>query len=92
MNIVITLNSELEILLHAKATQRGQDINTFASELLAHVLAQEEQSYQVLEKSSSRTRVEMFKDLFDDEASLPLHLDLDNDRQKWEYLKEKYDL
>ncbi|MBP0031415.1 hypothetical protein [Roseofilum sp. Guam] len=91
MDIVITLNSELETLLRAKATQRGQDINTVASELLAHVLAGEEQSSPVQEKSS-RTKVQIFKDLFDDETSVPINLDLDSDRAKWEYLQEKHDL
>ncbi|MGK7877815.1 MAG: hypothetical protein AB4426_32280 [Xenococcaceae cyanobacterium] len=43
MTIVITLNSELETLLRARAAQRGQDVNLVASELLASVLVWEEQ-------------------------------------------------
>jgi predicted transcriptional regulator len=43
MAIVITLNSELETLLRAKAAQLGQDVNFVASELLASVLVWEEQ-------------------------------------------------
>jgi predicted transcriptional regulator len=42
MAIVITLDSELETLLRARAAQRGQDINIVASELLASVLVWEE--------------------------------------------------
>ena len=42
MAIVITLNSELETLLRARAAQQGQDVNFVASELLARVLVWEE--------------------------------------------------
>ena len=45
MAIVITLDSELEQLLQEKAAQHGQDINAMASELLARVLAWEEQDF-----------------------------------------------
>ena len=41
MSIVITLNTELEELLRAKAEQEGQDIDAFASELLANALTWE---------------------------------------------------
>ena len=41
--IVITLSPELEALLRHRAAQRGQDLNSVASELLASVLAWEAQ-------------------------------------------------
>ena len=40
MAIVVTLSPELEALLRDRATQRGQDVNVVASELLASVLEQ----------------------------------------------------
>jgi predicted transcriptional regulator len=43
MTIVVTLSPELEALLQDKAVQRGQDVNVFASELLASVLEWEGQ-------------------------------------------------
>ena len=46
MAIVVTLSPELEALLHSRAAQRGQDVSFVASELLAHVLAWEEQDLQ----------------------------------------------
>jgi len=38
MSIVVTLNPELEALLHSRAAQQGQDINFVATELLASIL------------------------------------------------------
>jgi predicted transcriptional regulator len=46
MAIVVTLSPELEALLRNRAAQRGQDVSFVASELLAHVLAWEEQDLQ----------------------------------------------
>ena len=43
MAIVVTLSPELEALLRDRATQRGQDVNVVASELLASVLELEDQ-------------------------------------------------
>jgi predicted transcriptional regulator len=43
MAIVVTLNPELEALLHDRATRQGQDVSLVASELLARILAWEEQ-------------------------------------------------
>ena len=51
MAIVITLNSELETLLRARAAQLGQDVNCVASELLASVLAWEEEDSEETIKS-----------------------------------------
>jgi predicted transcriptional regulator len=51
MTIVVTLSPELEALLRSKAAQRGQDINFVASELLANVLAWEEQDSEEAIKS-----------------------------------------
>jgi len=42
MSIVVTLNPELEALLHSRAAQQGQDINFVATELLASILNWEE--------------------------------------------------
>jgi len=41
MTIVVNLSPKLESLLRDKATQKGQDINLVASELLASILEQE---------------------------------------------------
>jgi predicted transcriptional regulator len=38
MSIVITLSPELEVLLHDRAAQRGQDVDLVVSELLTSVL------------------------------------------------------
>jgi predicted transcriptional regulator len=46
MAIIVTLSPELEALLHNRAAQSGQDVSFVASELLAHVLAWEEQDLQ----------------------------------------------
>ena len=46
MAIVVTLSPELEALLRDRATQRGQDVNVVASELLASVLELEDQDAQ----------------------------------------------
>ena len=43
MSIVVTLSPELEALLRDKAARQGQDINLFASALLASVLGWEVQ-------------------------------------------------
>ncbi len=43
MTIVLTLSPELEALLHDKAAQQGQDVNSVASELLASALGWERQ-------------------------------------------------
>ncbi|MGP1382192.1 MAG: hypothetical protein ACTS2F_01465 [Thainema sp.] len=43
MAIVITLSPELEALLLDKAAQRGEDVNSVASELLASALEWETQ-------------------------------------------------
>ena len=43
MAIVVTLSPELEALLRDRATQRGQDVNVVASELLSSVLELEDQ-------------------------------------------------
>jgi predicted transcriptional regulator len=43
MSIVVTLSPELEALLYDKAARQGQDISLIVSELLASVLAWEEQ-------------------------------------------------
>ena len=43
MAIVVTLSPELEALLHDRAVRQGQDISLVASELLASILAWEEQ-------------------------------------------------
>jgi len=42
MSIVVTLNPELEALLHSRAAQQGQDVNFVATELLASILNWEE--------------------------------------------------
>ena len=46
MTIFVTLSPELELLLYKRATQYGQDVSFFASELLANALAWEEQDSQ----------------------------------------------
>jgi hypothetical protein len=46
MTIFVTLSPELELLLYKRATQSGQDVSFFASELLANALAWEEQDSQ----------------------------------------------
>jgi hypothetical protein len=46
MTIVVTLRPELEALLRDKATQQGQDIGFFASELLASILESEAQDVE----------------------------------------------
>jgi hypothetical protein len=46
MTIFVTLSPELELLLCKRATQSGQDVSFFASELLANALAWEEQDSQ----------------------------------------------
>jgi len=43
MAIVVTLSPELETLLCDRAARQGQDVSLMASELLASVLAWEEQ-------------------------------------------------
>lgn len=43
MAIVVTLSPELEALLCDRAARQGQDVSLMASELLASVLAWEEQ-------------------------------------------------
>ncbi len=43
MAIVVTLSPELEALLRDRAAQRGQDVNSVASELLASALEWEQQ-------------------------------------------------
>jgi predicted transcriptional regulator len=43
MVIVVTLSPELEALLRDRASQQGQDVSFVASELLASVLAWEDQ-------------------------------------------------
>lgn len=43
MAIVVTLSPELEALLYDRAARQGQDVSLVASELLASVLAWEEQ-------------------------------------------------
>jgi predicted transcriptional regulator len=43
MAIVVTLSPELEAQLHDKAARQGQDVGLVASELLASVLAWEQQ-------------------------------------------------
>jgi predicted transcriptional regulator len=42
MSIVVTLNPELEALLHSRAAQQGQDVNFVVTELLASILNWEE--------------------------------------------------
>ncbi|MCU0532470.1 MAG: hypothetical protein MUD14_00970 [Hydrococcus sp. Prado102] len=46
MAIVVTLSPELEALLYDRAARQGQDVNLVASELLASVLAWEEQDLE----------------------------------------------
>ncbi|NJK49057.1 hypothetical protein HC931_13515 [Candidatus Gracilibacteria bacterium] len=46
MAIVVTLSLELEALLYDRAARQGQDVNLVASELLASVLAWEEQDLE----------------------------------------------
>ena len=43
MAIVVTLSPELEAQLHDKAARQGQDVGLVASQLLASVLAWEQQ-------------------------------------------------
>jgi hypothetical protein len=43
MSIVLTLTPELEALLRDRADRQGQDVSLVASELLASLLAWEEQ-------------------------------------------------
>lgn len=43
MAIVVTLSPELEALPYDRAAQQGQDVSLVASELLANILAWEEQ-------------------------------------------------
>lgn len=42
MSIVVTLNPQLEALLHSRAAKQGQDVNFIVSELLASILDWEE--------------------------------------------------
>jgi predicted transcriptional regulator len=46
MSIVLTLTPELEALLRGRADRQGQDVNLVASELLANILAWEEQDFE----------------------------------------------
>jgi predicted transcriptional regulator len=46
MSIVLSLTPELEALLHGRADRQGQDVSLVASELLANVLAWEEQDFE----------------------------------------------
>jgi predicted transcriptional regulator len=46
MSIVLTLTPELEALLRGRADRQGQDVSLVASELLANVLAWEEQDFE----------------------------------------------
>jgi predicted transcriptional regulator len=46
MAIIVTLSPEVEALLHNRAAECGQDVSFVASELLADVLAREEQDLQ----------------------------------------------
>lgn len=46
MEIVVTLNPELEALLCEKAARQGQEISVVASELLASLSAWEEQDLE----------------------------------------------
>jgi predicted transcriptional regulator len=43
MSIVVTLNPKLEALLYERAARQGQEIGLIVSEMLASVLAREEQ-------------------------------------------------
>ncbi|MFQ3613778.1 MAG: hypothetical protein SNJ68_08700 [Cyanobacteriota bacterium] len=46
MSIMINLNPEIEALLRKRAAQRGQEIHSVASQLLADILQWEEQDAQ----------------------------------------------
>jgi predicted transcriptional regulator len=81
MTIVVTLSPELEALLLDKASQRGQDVNLVASELLATILKWEEQDSEEAIKGIQQGlddfelgRFRSFQDFAEEQRSKPVTL------------------